>query len=91
MKTWILIWFLVYPPAGPNQDVTWETVQHGGLTMQDCFEQMAEKDVQFKLLHEDGKVIGIQLYCKEDKTGITAAAAKDVEKNQNKERTDELD
>lgn len=71
MKTWILIWFLVFPPAGPNQDVTWETKQEGGLTMTECFDFMVEKDILFKQLKEDGKVIGINLYCKEDTSGIT--------------------
>ncbi len=71
MKTWILVWFLVFPPAGPNQDITWQTFQDGGLTMSACFELMGEKDVEFKQLKEDGKVIGVQLYCKEDESGLT--------------------
>lgn len=79
MKTWVLTWFLVFPPVSVNKDITWEAFQQGGLTMQECFDIMVEKDVEFKQLKDDGKVIGIKLSCKEDKSGLKDYFIEEVE------------
>jgi len=66
MKTWILVWFLVYAPEGPNKDVTWESVSEADLTMQQCFKLLTMKEAELRQQMLDGKIIGHQLYCKEE-------------------------
>ena len=66
MKTWILVWFLVYTPAGPNKDVIWESSRETNLTMTQCFELLTEKDVELRQQTLDGNIVGHELYCREE-------------------------
>lgn len=67
MKTWILVWLLIYPPAGPNKDVTWEYSREINLTQQECIDLLVEKDIVLKQETLAGNLIGHELYCKEEK------------------------
>lgn len=64
MKTWILVWFIMYPPAGPNQDVTWIEFQESNLTRVECFNLLVDKVNE---LDADEDVVGHEIYCKEKK------------------------
>jgi hypothetical protein len=62
---WILVWIVVFPPAGPNQITTWEYSQEAVETMEECFGKMVERDVQLKDRAEAGEIMGHEIYCKE--------------------------
>ena len=67
MKTWTLVWFLVFPPEGPNQDVTWEAAKLTNLTRTECFEQLADKDQEYRDLINSGDAVGHEVYCRNEK------------------------
>jgi len=64
MKTWTLVWFLIFPPAGVNKDVTWEFFSEADLTHTQCFESLAEKEAEFSQQALDGNIKGFEIYCK---------------------------
>lgn len=66
MKTWTLVWFLIFPPEGPNKDVTWEATRIPNLTSEQCFAQLAEKDQEYKNLTMSGDVLGHEIYCRNE-------------------------
>jgi len=66
MKTWMLVWFLVYPPSEGGTGVTWEYSQEVNLTRQKCFELLVDKDIELTQHTIDGKLVGHQVYCKEN-------------------------
>ena len=63
MKTWTLVWFLVFPPNDAGQ-TTWELHSATDITEQTCYEWMAAKDEEFRMDVLDGKIIGHEIYCK---------------------------
>jgi hypothetical protein len=65
MKTWTLVWFLVFPP---NDDglTTWEYSKTTDLTQSECFAELAELDMQYRLMAMEGLVSGHEIYCKEE-------------------------
>jgi hypothetical protein len=71
MKTWTLVWFLVFPPQAGDTEVTWNLLQQSDLTNSQCFELLVEKDVELRTLTEDRKLAGYEVYCKEDKNETT--------------------
>ena len=62
MKTWTLVWFLVFPPNDAGQ-TEWSLNTEKNLTRQECFHLLAEKDAQFKEDAMDGKIRGHEIYC----------------------------
>jgi hypothetical protein len=64
MKTWTLVWFLVFPP-NDSGDTVWESSRTTDLTRAQCIEQLVEKDQELKNQTLDGNIIGHELYCKE--------------------------
>lgn len=68
MKTWTLVWFLVFPPNDAGQ-TTWELHTQGDLTRQQCFHLLAEKDADFKEDAMDGEIMGHEIYCKGTENG----------------------
>lgn len=67
MKTWTLVWFLIFPPEGSNPNFTWEATQINKLTMEECFSQLAEKDNTFRERTLTGEIAGSELYCKDQR------------------------
>jgi len=68
MKTWVLVWILVFPPEGVNKPTTWEFKSTQGMTMEQCFSELAEMDQNFKMLAQEGEILGHEIYCR-DKNG----------------------
>lgn len=62
MKTWTLVWFLVFPPNDSGQ-TTWELHKHENITRQECFHLLAEYDAEFKERALDGDIRGHEIYC----------------------------
>ncbi len=69
MKTWTLVWFLIFPPAGVNKDVSWEFFSETNLTQEQCFEGLAEKEAEFSQQALDGNIKGFEIYCKGEENG----------------------
>lgn len=67
MKTWTLVWFLVFPPAGVNKDVTWEYFHEKDVTYKSCIAQVAEKVAQYDQELLDGNILGYEAYCKDQR------------------------
>ena len=65
MKTWALIWYLVFPPAGPNQDVTWEAGIQGDLTESVCRSTQVEEELNYEHKLANGDIVGFEIYCKD--------------------------
>ena len=63
MKTWTLVWFLVFP-ANDSGKVEWELHKAENITRQECFVQLAAKDAEFKEQAMDGIIAGHEIYCK---------------------------
>jgi hypothetical protein len=63
MKTWTLVWFLVFPPNDSGQ-VEWELHTAEMNSRQACFVQLAAKDAEFREAAMDGKIAGHEIYCK---------------------------
>ena len=67
MKTWTLVWFLVFPPEGPNKDVTWESGREINMTYSACVAEVAEKEAKYYGYMSDKSVVGYEVYCREQK------------------------
>lgn len=65
MKTWVLVWFLIFPPTGPNKDVTWVYNHQGNMTEQECYDLLEEKDTMLKHKALAGDIVGHEVHCKE--------------------------
>ena len=66
MKTWTLVWFLVFPPTDDGKN-TWEYSREINLTMEQCFAKLADKDDQYNTDALDGKIVGHEIYCKDER------------------------
>lgn len=62
---WILVWMVVFPPAGPNKDITWESHSQPDMTYAQCFDLLAEKDQEFRMRADKGEVLGHEIYCRD--------------------------
>ena len=65
MKTWTLVWFLIFPPNDAGE-AKFEMHSIANLSSQQCFEMLAEKDNQFLEEAHDGKLAGHEIYCREE-------------------------
>lgn len=63
MKTWTLVWFLVFPPNDSGQ-VEWELHTAEAATQGQCFEWLAAKDAEFREDALEGEIAGHEIYCK---------------------------
>lgn len=64
MKTWVMVWFLVYP-ANDDGSVHWESGVTKSMTESECYHEVVEKDLQYTLLLEEKSLTGFTLYCKD--------------------------
>ena len=64
MKTWILVWFLI-SPANEDGTVEWEAGMSKPMTQAECEMQLAEDDLSYYLMAQEGVLAGHQLYCKD--------------------------
>lgn len=69
MKTWTLVWFLVFPPNDAGQ-VEWELHTAEFEARSECFVQLAAKDEEFREQAMDGVIAGHEIYCKGPEDGI---------------------
>lgn len=67
MKTWTLVWFLVFPPEGPNQDITWESIHENDLTQQQCLDRKEKNKRNFEHKLANGELVGFEIYCKDNR------------------------
>lgn len=66
MKIWTLVWLLVFPPEMGSTLYTWQVIQLSNMTGSACFELLAEKEAEFQILKDDGKLTGYEVYCSDN-------------------------
>lgn len=64
MKTWILVWFLI-SPTNDEGTVEWEAGVSEPMTEAECITQLAEDDLSYLLMEQEGVLAGHTLSCKE--------------------------
>jgi len=64
MKTFILVWFLV-SPTNDDGTVEWEAGVSKPMTQDACELQLAEDDLSYYLMEQEGVLQGHSLYCKD--------------------------
>ena len=69
MKTWTLVWFLIFPQTEVNKDVTWEFFSESELTQTQCFDAWVEKEAEFSQQVLEKNILGFQIYCKGEEDG----------------------
>lgn len=66
MKTWTLVWLLIFPPNDSGQ-ANFEEHRVQLDTFSECVEQLAERDEQFRNDTAEGKLWGHTIYCRDNR------------------------
>lgn len=64
MKTWTLIWLLVYPPSDDGL-LGWHSSREHNLTQTECHALLDEKEAEWVGQLAAGEIVGYEIYCKE--------------------------
>lgn len=62
MKTWTLVWFLVFPPNDAGM-ARWEMHSQPDMTYSACVKLLAQKDAEYREDAELGEIMGHTIHC----------------------------